>query len=223
MTFGEFIASANSIMGVIAVNASILPLAIFVLFVVSFFIDGRTKGLITQVISIFSLIISITLAKMYGGVVSTRLRKYFVDALLKSLDIVKRSLANVLSNKLHLPVANKLIEEGVNTATGALANFVSNMLGYVIVFIASMIVVGIISNLFVGLNLVPIIGSLNKLLGGALGIVKAIILVEVIFFVMEQASFIPAVNVAISYVRASPILSDLWTHNFVYMIVLPRR
>lgn len=222
MNFGEFIVSTNSIRDVIVSNAPMLPFVIFVLLVISSFVEGSAKGLISQVVSIFSLVISAALSKMYGAAVSKVLKNYFVNILLQSMDIVKKSLTNILSKNLNLPVANNLIEDGMNTATDALANSVSNMLGYVIVFVVSMIIIGIVANMFVGLNAIPIIGSLNKLLGGALGIIKALILVEIVFFIMEQASFIPTVNVAISYIRANAILNKLWTNNFVYMFVLPK-
>ena len=213
--------SSNRIVDEISSNASKLPLIICMLIVIAFYIAGSARGFIAQLVSVFSIILSIVAAKLYGGVLSVYLSKYFLGTLLNSINVIKNVITGLL-NKYNIggSFANGLIGNGVDSIASILSGLFSNAIGYIVVFVVAMFVMNLVSKLLVGINVMPVLGGLNKLLGGLLGIVKAILLVEIVFFIMEQVSFIPAVNIAISYIKADRILSELWQHSFVSMLVV---
>lgn len=114
----------------------------------------------------------------------------------------------VLAQIIKLVFKNSAVDM---TTDQTIASFVGSSLGHismviisgVLVFIVLMIVVALLKKLFNKISKTKILGGLNKILGLALGLIKAAVIVIAVNCLLVGLSLIPAVNKTIT-----PIIQD---------------
>lgn len=108
------------------------------------------------------------------------------------------------------------------TSDESVGHFIGNALGYisiviiagVLVFIVLKIVVALLSKVFDNINKTKVIGGVNKGLGFALGLLRALIIIAIINFVLVGLSLIPAINQFLT-----PIIKDYtYVEKFIFNI-----
>ncbi len=106
------------------------------------------------------------------------------------------------------------------TSTDTIGSIVGDSLGHIcfviisgiLVFIILMIALKLLSKLFKNIEQTKIIGGLNKILGLAFGLIKAVLIVVMVNIVLVGLSLIPAVNKGLT-----PLIQDnTYVEKFVY-------
>ena len=62
----------------------------------------------------------------------------------------------------------------------------------------------------------PVIGQLNKVLGGGLGMIEAIFLLWIAFSIIKLLTIIPQVKIIEDYINNSIITTSIYNNNAIY-------
>ena len=65
-------------------------------------------------------------------------------------------------------------------------------------------------------NYIPLVGQLNKILGGVLGVVETIFIVWILFAVFRIFESVPQIKILVDNINSSFLLGPLYQNNFVY-------
>lgn len=196
------------------------------IFVILFFVfsvrSGYQLGFFKKVLSITSLIIAIILTKNLTPNVVLLVKDYTnIKATISSAlyNVFKNSNSfdsipiEGIQNIFNLGDMNESIQVFIsNTVTeGILTMFCG-----IITFISLIILLKIIFRLLDFIDFVPVIGKLNKVLGGGLGLVEAIFLLWIVFSIIKLLTIIPQIKIMEEYINNSIITSSIYNNNAIY-------
>ena len=196
------------------------------IFTILFFVfsarRGYQLGFFKKVLSIASLIIAILLTKTFTPNVVLLVKDYTnikstISNALYNVFKNSNSFDNVaidgLQNIFNLGNMNESIQDFIsNTITeGILTIFCG-----IVTFIAFMVLLKIIFRLLDFIDFVPVIGKLNKVLGGGLGLVEAIFLLWIVFLIIRILTIVPQVKTIEEYIDNSLITGAIYRNNLIY-------
>lgn len=196
------------------------------IFVILFFVfsirRGYQLGFFKKVLSIASLIIAIVLTKNLTPTVVLLIKDYTnikstISSALYNVFKNSNSFDSIsiegIQNIFNLGNMNESIQDFIsNTVTeGILTIFCG-----IITFISLMILLKIIFRLLDFIDFVPVIGQLNKVLGGGLGLIEAIFLLWIAFSIIKLLTIIPQVKIIEDYINNSIITTSIYNNNAIY-------
>ena len=193
-----------------------------VLFFVFSVRKGYQMGFFKKLFSIASLIIAIILTKIFTPNVVLLVKDYtnikatISNALynvFKNTNAFDNIAIDGIKNIFNIGNMNESIQDFIsNTVTeGILVAFCG-----IITFIAFIILLKIIFRLLDFVDFVPVIGQLNKVLGGGLGIIEALFILWILFLIIRMLTIVPQFKTVEEYINNSLITSSIYNNNLIY-------
>ena len=97
-----------------------------------------------------------------------------------------------------------------------IANAIINLICGIAVFIIVLILVKLALKVLDIIDYIPVVGQLNKILGGMFGIVEMIVITWILFTILRALENIPQVAVINNNIKESYIVSYLYNNNLIY-------
>ncbi|MBE7037049.1 MAG: CvpA family protein [Ruminococcaceae bacterium] len=203
---------------------------IAIVIIVTTILIGAKRGLVKSVFSLGSLVLSLILAILLYPTVTNMLEGSFVDdAIRKSAYTVfdahvSENTSSQSIDNLNLPEGLKPILGDAVSATAAaaketLAEAVSTLLlkilGIIIVFLLSKILLWIITKVFNIITKLPIIHSLNKLSGGIFGALYGVLILYIVLAVLAFSSTTKVFSKPVQLVKDSAFVSVMYNQNIL--------
>lgn len=183
------------------------------LFILIFVWFGYKAGFIKTLFGMCSYFVSIILGLMIYPLVSDILRNSTIyDQVLKFSQ--RQTSINIEGNTLFSGIFEQI---GTKAATSA-AELLINIISFILVIIICKIIISLISKSLTFVSKVPVISSINRILGAAAGGLKGVILLYILFLLIN---FLPA-NVtkkAINDINESKIASKFYNENLIIDIL----
>lgn len=108
---------------------------------------------------------------------------------------------------------DQLVQNLIDSVVYNVVIAVSQAVVFILLFIVFIIALGFISKLFKKVNKIPLIGKVNEILGGILGIIKAVIVVFVVCTVLYIVAGVMDKNAFVEAVVNSRIYSFICEYN----------
>ena len=204
---------------------NLITIFFLVLAVFSFY-RGYAKGMIKMVISFASVIIAVILTRIFTPMVADAIKNTTnIESTLTS-NIYKMMIKTNLYDKVNIPWLKGSLDTGniegyiKNTLCTSIANAIINLICGIVVFIIILIIVKLIINILDVVNLIPVVGKLNKILGGVLGVLELVLLLWLVFSILRALSTIPEVKVINESISSSFIVGALYNNNLIYNLFL---
>lgn len=195
---------------------------IFVILLVYGFIKGFSLGFLKKVLSFGTIIIAIIVTKFFTPVivniikdvtnVESTLTAHIYDAVIKS-NIYDKMEIPWLSSAVDTGNIQETLKNGLCTD---IANTIINLVCGIVVFIVALILVKIILKVLDVVDYIPVVGQLNKILGGVFGVCEIVLVTWIIFTVLRSIENIPQVKVITDNIKDSLIVNYFYNNNFVY-------
>jgi len=155
------------------------------------FLMGLKRGFILQALHLVGYIVSFVIAVMYYDKLASKLSLWIPYP-----DISDNSLwANFLQS---LPLENAFY----------------NAIAFAIIFFAVKIILQIVTSMLDFVSAIPILGTINKLLGAILGFIEVYVLIFIVLFILaltpleKVQTWMNDSSVAMFIVEKTPILSE---------------
>lgn len=174
---------------------------VIIILLVAGLVSGARRGLIVQLIQMAGFLISIIVAYLYY---------------------------KPLAEKLVLWIPYPSIDENTTLKFAVeqldLSQTFYQLLAFALIFFVVKFAIQILASLFDFLRYIPILGGLNRLLGGVLGVVEAYLLIFIVLYVLALLpidgiqKYIEGSFLTTLMLEYTPILSKVFQHLwFVYM------
>lgn len=195
---------------------------IYVFILIFGFIRGFKQGIIKKVLSLGTIIFSIIATKYLTPIVANMIKSAtnceatltdFLYKLFESSSAFDK--LEVMADKRMLDTGKigSSIKDGLCTN---IANSLINLACAIVIFIIIFFCIKLIINILDIINDIPILGQINKLLGGALAIFEVVLVTWILFAVLKVVEDAPQLSVVVENIEKSPILSALYKNNVVY-------
>lgn len=204
---------------------------IAILIIVFSVLIGAKRGFVKSIFSFGSLIISLLLALtlypivtdcLEGSVVDDFVHKSvynLFDAQSSNENAIEKNDANSSLPESLKSLINKTITDAATTTKEVMAETVASLalkiLGILIVFVLSKLLLWILSLLFDLVSKLPVICTLNKLMGGAIGAFYGILILYVLLALMAFFSTTQSLNKPVQLVKESAIVSVMYNQNIL--------
>ncbi|MBO2536034.1 MULTISPECIES: CvpA family protein [Rummeliibacillus] len=174
---------------------------VIIILLVAGLVSGARRGLIVQLIQMAGFLISIIVAYLYY---------------------------KPLAEKLVLWIPYPSVDENTTLKFAVeqldLSQTFYQLLAFALIFFVVKFAIQILASLFDFLRYIPILGGLNRLLGGVLGVVEAYLLIFIVLYVLALLpidgiqKYIEGSFLTTLMLEYTPILSKVFQHLwFVYM------
>lgn len=174
---------------------------VIIILLVAGLVSGARRGLIVQLIQMAGFLISIIVAYLYY---------------------------KPLAEKLVLWIPYPSVDENTTLKFAVeqldLSQTFYQLLAFALIFFVVKFAIQILASLFDFLRYIPILGGLNRLLGGVLGVVEAYLLIFIVLYVLALLpidgiqKYIEESFLTTLMLEYTPILSKVFQHLwFVYM------
>lgn len=194
-----------------------------ILFLLFGLITGFKMGFLKKLLSFGSIIISIFCTKTFTPEVVkivkdyTNIQSSLSDNLNKTFNetsILDKMDLSKIQNVIDIESMNLSIKEYVSTN---LSNLLLNILCGIAVFLATMLILKIIIKFLDIVDIIPIVGQINKLFGGVLGVFQSLLLIWIVFAVLKFLSVLPPVkDVITNNIENTFFLNYIYENNIVY-------
>lgn len=217
---------------------------LLVLFLIIF--NSYKKGLIRASFNFFANIISILLVKFLSPYFSAFLRKTILFEFLKkqvesflnlgvSPDSHTLTSQAEIINDLHLPEYIKtLLFENNNSEiykvldvlnfnnylVTYIAALLLNIISFVLLFIVVLVIIKSFKLALLLFEKLPVVGTINRILGACLGFIQATIIIWVVFLVIELLAMKPEFLTVRSLIMNSLIASKFYESNIFINLIL---
>lgn len=195
---------------------------LFVIFIVFSFMSGFAKGFLKMVISFGSLIVSIILTRMLTPTAAETIKNITnIESSLTSAIYGALTKSNIY-DKIDLPFMKNVIDTGNieeilrDNLCNGMANAIINLLCGIVLFIAIFIALKLAVKALDIVNYIPLVGQLNKILGGVLGVVETIFILWIIFALFRVFEGVPQIKILVDNINSSFLVGSLYQNNFVY-------
>ena len=108
------------------------------------------------------------------------------------------------------------IENSLDSISLNISNSIVSIVCGIILFVILFIIIRMIARTLESANRIPVIGGVNKIFGGILGILETIVLFWVVFAVFRVLENIPDIAKLLTYIKNAPIVSSLYENNLIY-------
>ena len=195
---------------------------LFFIFIIFSFFSGYSKGLIRMIVSFGSIIIAVVVTRMLTPIAADTVKNMTnIESTLTS-KIYEVMIKTNFYDNINIPWVKNAIDTGNleeslknNLCTG-IANAIINLACGIVVFIIIIILVRLIIRILDVVNYVPVVGQLNKLLGGVLGVLETLVVTSIIFAILKALSNIPQVRIIDECISSSYIVGSLYNNNIIY-------
>lgn len=194
-----------------------------ILFLLFGLITGFKMGFLKKLLSFGSIIISIFCTKTFTPEVVkivkdyTNIQSSLSDNLNKTFNetsILDKMDLSKIQNVIDIESMNLSIKEYVSTN---LSNLLLNILCGIAVFLVTMLILKIIIKFLDIVDIIPIVGQINKLFGGVLGVFQSLLLIWIVFAVLKFLSVLPPVkDVITNNIENTFFLNYIYENNIVY-------
>lgn len=195
---------------------------IVLLFLILSIRKGYQIGFFKKVLSLLSLIISVILTRIFTPQVVLLVKDYtnikptISNALYNSFKNTN-TFDNVdisrIQNIFNLNSMNESIKEFIsNTVTEGILTVVCG----IVTFIAFVILLKIIFRLLDFIDFVPIVGTLNKYLGGVFGLIEGVFLLWILFLIIRCLTIIPEIKMLEESINKSFLVGHIYNNNLIY-------
>lgn len=134
-------------------------------------------------------------------------KKGFASSLLETASVL---IAGIASYKFCVPVSSFFCDTFLTGIANSIATVIARVIVFVILFIIFSIVLKLASKLLSSLlDKIPLVGTANSLLGGVLGLIKAIIIIYVICTV----SYL--IVISDNAENLKPVISNSYVYQFI--------
>ena len=204
-----------------------IPIFIFLFFILVLifnYIAGTKVGLINKFFSIATIFIAVYLSKTFAPILSKFINTTWLNNVLSENIQNIPNLIPIEESRdiLDFPLSVDGIISGITTVAqeniSKLSQSIILLLSYIIVFIISLLIIKFISRFLLIIDYVPIIGTINRVGGGIVGILEVLLISEIILFILQVLSFIPHINNIINYVKLTPLLNYLYSNNLIKIL-----
>lgn len=195
---------------------------LFIILVLYSFFNGFQLGLIRKLLSLGTIILTI---------IATRFLTPVVANAVKDITNIESTLTNIIYeslvkgrdfDSLNIPFLQNSVNTGNIESTmkdvlcNGIANAIINLLCGIAVFIVVLILLKILIRVFDLVNYVPIIGELNKILGGVLGVLEILIVISILFTIIKVFENMSPINTVVENIKKSPIVGSLYENNVIF-------
>ena len=194
----------------------------FLVLLVFSFCSGYAKGMIKMVVSFASVIISVVLTRIFAPVVADALKNATnVESTLTS-KIYGMIMKTRVYDTINIPFMEKVLDTGnleetiKNNLSTQIANAIINLLCVIVVFIVVLLIIKLIIKILDIINYIPVIGKINKLLGGVIGVLETVVIIWILFAILKSLNSIPEVNIITEHIKSSYIVGSLYNSNYIY-------
>jgi uncharacterized membrane protein required for colicin V production len=112
---------------------------------------------------------------------------------------------------------NSLNETIKDFISNNLTDVILHLICGIIVFILVILIVKLILKLLDLVDLIPVIGTLNKILGGVLGVAESVLIILIIFTIVKvAANNIPTIENIVIQIKDIPLVGLLYDNNIIY-------
>ncbi|MDO5564916.1 MAG: CvpA family protein [Eubacteriales bacterium] len=160
--------------------------------------EGVRKGFMYKVFSIVSIFVAIFFTKIFSPIIIKKANE------LISTEIMETINSQNLFNAYDFGMSDIKI-------TDYIIMF--------IVFIFFIIVFHFVAKLFKGLNKVPLIGGINKILGAFLGFLISILYLWIIFFIIRMLVSIPIIETINEMIYNTKWLRSIYDFNLIMYLL----
>ena len=186
------------------------------------FMKGYATGFIKTILSFGSIIVSILLTRMFTPSVASVVKDVTnIESTLTSM--IYNSLINThLYDSLSIPFIKDAIGTGNIEMTikeglcANLANAIINLLCGIAVFVITMILIKIVIRILDIIDLIPVVGQLNKLLGGVFGILEILVITWIGFAILRVFEGVPNIQTITDNIKQSFLVGSIYNNNFIY-------
>lgn len=212
------------------------------IFVIGLCAYGYHKGLIRMLYSIGTFILSIVIMIVASPIVADVLMKN-EDLMSKLQQPVQQlvqekldeglNIDQILEENCHLPnsvvetIQEFVQEDAVTTQTNAVAQsvgicfaeYVCKIMAYIIVFVGVQIALFVVGRILNIVEKLPVINTMNRLGGVALGLVEAFGLIWVFFILVDACRTFEWGAKALELIMTNPFLCSLYENNLFLMFL----
>ena len=195
---------------------------IFIALSIYGYVKGFATGFLKKVLSIGSLIVTIIATRYLTPVVSEMVKDITnIESTLTAIiydSIVKNNFydqINIpwLGSALGTGSIQEVIKNGICTN---IANAIINLICGVFVFIVVLIIIRILIKVLDVVNYIPVVGQLNKILGGIFGIFEVVVITWILFTILRALESLPQVKVLTDNIKDSFIVSIIYKNNIIF-------
>lgn len=172
-------------------------------------ITSFKKGFVRSLLEFVSVILAFFIAKTYSPIVSEYISQniisktveaYLSKAASSNANLINtiNSISDIFKNindteilnelagiKLNIASQNISVDKIIDSLTQSISNSISSVIAFILVFIVSIIAIKIIIVLIDAIFKLPVIGTINKILGIILGLLKGILFVFVFCLIVS--------------------------------------
>lgn len=193
---------------------------IFILFLVYGFIKGFAVGFLKKVLSFGSIIVTIIATRFFTPMVSNFVKDVTnIESTLTAL-IYDSIIKNNFYDQINIPWLNGSVDTGNiqesirNGICTNIANAIINLVCGIIVFIVVLILIKIVLKVLDIVDFIPVVGQLNKILGGAFGIFEMILIVWIVFTIFRALENVPQIKILTDNIKGSALVGYFYNNNF---------
>lgn len=182
---------------------------IVVLFLHFVIMKGKKKGGAKSILELLSFVVTIIATMLFKDIIT--------DAILQ-LEFVKELIAK-LSEVFPLPeeiLNNPLLDIHTTKIATDIVNVIISVIGFVLTYFVVKLLFGLCIKVIDKIMSLPILKSLNKLLGAALGGVKGVFIIWVIMSLMFLLKDLPFVSDINSAIADSYLTKWIYNNNFLF-------
>lgn len=195
---------------------------IFVLLLIYGFIKGFAVGFLKKVLSFGSIIVTIIATRFFTPMVSNFVKDVTnVESTLTAL-IYDSIIKNNFYDQINIPWLNGSIDTGSiqesirNGICTNIANAIINLVCGIVVFIVVLILIKIILKVLDIVDFIPVVGQLNKILGGVFGLFETILIVWIVFTIFKALENVPQVKILSDNIKGSVLVGYFYNNNFIF-------
>lgn len=185
--------------------------------IVFFALKGYAKGLVYTVLSFASLLISALATKMFSGI--------FIEKVLNGMFNMENAIKGLLNERMQNSLIDIPFENitFVNQETQVLASNITNLVGVIILFIISSIILKIVIRLLSTITkAIPVVKELNTFGGLVIGVAEGFLIVWVLMGIMDVFITTEFVANILKNISESKIAKYIYENNLLINWLLPR-
>lgn len=184
-------------------------------------IKGFNSGLLKLILSLGSLIVTIVITRTFTPAVAsivkdvTNIESTLTERIYNAF-ITTNAFDSFNLNLFNIQNTGELNETIKNTICSNYANIIINIISGVGLFIASILVLKFVIRVLDIVDYIPMVGQLNKILGGLAGVAQSLIVIWIIMVIVRVFENMPQVQNVIKNIQKSPIAWNIYTNNVIY-------
>ena len=201
----------------------ILDIILITLFILMM-LYGYKKGCIGIVAKLISLLVAFVLAYILAEVAGN----YIIGTSLG--ETIETSIKNTVLGEIKNEdqstvisiVQEKLNIEAEETIVEKIIDYVFTGIGFVVVFVATRIVLWIAQKILESIFDLPVLKTFNKLGGVIASVALFLIEISILLAVVKSVSTLTFMNSVVNFIESSVITKALYDHNIITNLILSR-